>query len=113
MLCGRLALGATFVLALPIAGALADEDHTRQLRPPIVVVFGSCPDGAPVRPLLSELVSADEVQSPSTISVQDLGPHYRIIVGTTTTTLDDPARDCAARARQATIVIASDLRAHP
>ena len=29
------------------------------------------------------------------------------------TTLDDPARDCAARARQAAAIVAEDLRSHP
>ena len=75
-------------------------------------VIGACPDVESMRGLLGELVSADEARGTS-ISIWDQGPQYRIVVRQTVTTLDDPSRDCAARARQAAAIVADDLRPHP
>ncbi len=74
-------------------------------------VVGACPDAAALRRLLAELVSADEARG-AAVSIADQGPHYRIAVRRTATTLDDPARDCAARARQAAAIVAANLRSH-
>ena len=52
-------------------------------------VVGACPDAAAVRGALSGILSADEVAGVSVV-IQDLGPHYRIVVRDTATTLDDP-----------------------
>jgi hypothetical protein len=43
------------------------------------------------------------------ISIQDRGPHYRVAVDKEATTLDDPARDCAARARHVAVIVANAL----
>jgi hypothetical protein len=75
-------------------------------------IVGACPDAASIRRLLGELVTADEARG-AAISIWDQGPHYRIAVRQTRTTLDDPARDCAARARQAAAIVADELRSHP
>ena len=75
-------------------------------------IAGACPDEAEVRRLLAQVLSPDEARA-APIAVQDLGPHYRIVVRETTTTLDDPARNCAARAQQAAVIVANDLRSHP
>jgi hypothetical protein len=102
----RAALAATLLAALSTAGAQAGEPT----RPEALDVVGACPDGAAVRRLLDRLVTADEWRN--TVAIQDRGPQYRIAVGDTATTLEDPARDCAARARQAAAVAASGLRSH-
>jgi hypothetical protein len=73
---------------------------------------GACPDEAAVRRLLAELVSADQARGVP-ISIWDQGPHYRIAVRGVATTLNDPARDCAVRAREAAVVAARDLLTHP
>jgi len=75
-------------------------------------VVGACPDVESIRRLLGEMVSADEARG-NPISIWDQGPHYRIVARGVATTLDDPARDCTARARQAVAIIADDLRSHP
>src|SRR6185437_11581139 len=75
-------------------------------------IAGACPDEAEVRRLLAQVLSPDEARA-APIAVQDLGPHYRIVVRETATTLDDPARNCAARAQQAAVIVANDLRSHP
>ena len=72
-------------------------------------VVGACPSAAAVRPLLGELVSTEEARR-ATVSIQDRGRHYRVAVGAAATTLDDPARDCRKRARQATVVAARALQ---
>jgi len=45
--------------------------------------------------------------------IEDRGSSYRIVVRGTATTLEDPARDCAERAREAAVIAANDLRSHP
>jgi hypothetical protein len=74
-------------------------------------VVGACPDGAEVRRLLAGLVSPDEARA-APVSIQDRGRHFRIAVREQATTLDDPSRDCGARARQAAVVAANDLQPH-
>ena len=46
----------------------------------------------------------------ATVIVQDRGPHFRVVVGATAMMLDDPARDCVARARAAAVVAANALQ---
>jgi hypothetical protein len=75
-------------------------------------VVGACPDEAAVRRLLDELLSPEEARQ-AWVIVQDKGPHYRIFVRGVATTLDDPARDCAARARQAAVIATTALRSQP
>jgi len=77
-----------------------------------VEVVGACPDAGAVQRALAGILSAEDAAGVS-IAVQDQGAHYRIVVRDAATTLDDPGRACAARARQAAVVIASDLRSHP
>jgi hypothetical protein len=102
----RAVLAATLVAALPSAGAQAGE----ATRPGRLDVVGACPEGAVVRRLVERLVTAEEWKA--AVSMQDQGPQYRIAVDGNATTLADPARDCAARARQAAVVVASGLRSH-
>jgi len=73
-------------------------------------VVGTCPDAADVRRLLAGLVSPEEARA-APVNIQDRGPRMRIAVRDKATTLDDPARDCAARARLAAAVAAEDLQA--
>jgi hypothetical protein len=65
-----------------------------------------------VRRLVDELVLHAEARS-AAVSVEDRGRHYRVAVGEEVTTLDDPARDCPARTREAAVFVASALREHP
>ncbi|HSS38893.1 MAG TPA: hypothetical protein VLT58_09000 [Polyangia bacterium] len=74
-------------------------------------VIGACPDRAEVTRLIAELVPRAPEDGQS-VSVQDRGPHFRVAVGDRATTLEDPARDCAARARAAAVVVASELPLH-
>ena len=78
----------------------------------VVEVVGGCPDADAVQLALAGILSTEEAAGVS-LSVQDQGPHYRIVVREAATTLDDPGRACAARARQAAVVMAADLRSHP
>lgn len=73
-------------------------------------VVGGCPDAAAVRRLLAELLSADEARA-APVSIQDRGARFRIAVRDAATMLDDPARDCTARARQAAVFAANELHA--
>ena len=72
-------------------------------------VVGACPDAGEVRRLLTGLVSPAEARAAS-VSIQDRGPNFRIAVGESAVMLADPARDCAARARLAAAVAATDLQ---
>ena len=81
--------------------------------PPTVNVVGTCPDEASVKRLLDQLLPGDEPGA-ATVGVYDRGSWYGLSVNGQPTTLNDPARDCAARARQAAIIAAGELRsAHP
>src|SRR5262245_39948313 len=73
-------------------------------------VVGDCPDAGEVRRLLAGLVSPDEART-AAVNIQDRGDRFRIAVRETATTLADPARDCAARARLAAAVAVADLQA--
>ena len=75
-------------------------------------VVGACPDADAVRRALAGILPSDESGGVS-VAIQDQGPHYRIVVRKTATTLDDPGRACAERAREAAVVVAADLRKHP
>lgn len=72
-------------------------------------VVGACPDTDVVRKHLAALLSADEA-SAAPISIQDRGARFRIQVRKTEMMIDDPGRDCAARARQAAVVAANELQ---
>jgi hypothetical protein len=106
----RVALVATFAAAAPLAQARAAQVPAPE-RPALDVV-GACPDRLAVRRLLAGLVSPDEAGT-TAVSIQDRGSQYRIVVGSEATTLQDPARDCEARARQTAVVVASALHSHP
>lgn len=101
-------MAALLAAAAMTAGAHAADQPTAA--DPTLEVVGACPDVESLRRLFGEVVSADEARV--SISIQDHGPHYRIVVRGKVTTLDDPARDCAARARQAVALVADDLRSH-
>ena len=73
-------------------------------------VVGACPEAALLRRLLGDLVSTEEAGR-AAVAIQDRGRHFRIAVGAVATTIDDPARDCSRRARQAAVVAASALQA--
>jgi len=105
---GLVALVALTAAAEAMRGAPV-EAQTESIA---IEVVGACPDADAVRRALSAIVSNDEAAGVS-VAVQDRGPHYRIAVGDTATTLDDPGRACDARARQAAVVVAAALRSHP
>src|SRR4029450_5291832 len=65
---------------------------------------------APVPRLPPDLLTPDEARA-APITVQDRGDRFRIAVRSAATMLEDPARDCAARARQAAVVAATTLQA--
>src|SRR5262245_49167901 len=108
-----------FAAALAVAAAaLAAADAAP--RPPggdaapnadglTIDAVGACPDGGEVRRLLAGLVSPEQARA-APVSVQDRGPHFRIAVGEFATMLDDPGRDCAARARMTATVASSALQ---
>ena len=109
------AASATFavVLAASTGVSAAPSDGAPAARDAIAIdVVGACPDRAMVIQLLGELLSPEQGRGAS-LSIQDRGPRYRVSVGDQGTTFDDPARDCAARAREAAVVVANELRSHP
>ncbi len=75
-------------------------------------VVGACPDADAVRRALAGILPGEEAGDVP-VAIQDQGPRYRIVVRKTATTLDDPGRACAERAREAAVVVAADLRSHP
>ncbi len=79
--------------------------------PPLEVV-GACPEAATVRGLLAPLLSAAGARK-GPVSIQDLGPQYRIAIDEKAFTFDDPERDCSARAQQAAALVADERRRHP
>jgi hypothetical protein len=107
---------ASAALAVVLAaGTDLPEAHSGRATEPLALgldVVGACPDRAAVERLLGELLSGEEGRG-VTATILDRGPHYRVAVGAQATTLDDPARDCAARARQAAAFVANELRSHP
>jgi hypothetical protein len=112
--------GAVLAIAVAILAAAADTKAARadgeappgEARPAdglTLDVVGACPDAGEVRRLLTGLVSPAEARA-APVSVQDRGPNFRVAVRESAVMLADPARDCAARARLAAAVAASDLQ---
>jgi len=98
------AIAATLVWsAIGVSPATASDG-------PTLDVVGSCPDEAAVRRLLGDLLTPDEAGA-APVTVQDRGDRFRVSVRSAATMLEDPARDCAARARQAAVVAATTLQA--
>jgi hypothetical protein len=75
-------------------------------------VVGACPEEAAVRRLADQLMAPGGARDVP-VSIQDLGPRYRVAMLEGAMTFDDPGRDCAARARQAVAVMADELHVHP
>jgi hypothetical protein len=75
-------------------------------------VVGACPEEAAVRRLADQLMAPGGPRDVP-VSIQDLGPRYRVALLEGGMTFDDPGRDCAARARQAVALVADELRPHP
>ena len=98
------ALAATLVAADTTPPAARVDDGVT------LNVVGACPDITAVRRVLVGLISPAEARVAS-ISVQDRGTRYRIAVRDQAAMIDDPARNCAERARHAAIVAANELHA--
>ncbi len=96
-------------LAIAVSALLIPAAAAGQAAEPTVEAVGACPDAGAVRGLLASLVSTNEALA-ATVIVQDRGPHFRVVVGATAMMLDDPARDCVARARTAAVVAANALQ---
>ena len=98
-------------LAIAIAALLTPAAAAAQagVPAPAVEAVGACPEASAVRGLLGPLVSASEAGA-ATVIVQDRGLHFRVMVGASVTMLDDPGRNCAARARAAAVVAANALQ---
>jgi hypothetical protein len=107
--------GAVLAIAAAVLAAAAGTKAARAdgEAPPVggltLDVVGACPDAGELRRLLTGLVSPAEARA-APVSVQDRGPNFRIAVGEAAVMLADPARDCAARARMAATVAATDLQ---
>jgi hypothetical protein len=102
--------------AIALAAGLSAVANADSSPPPVnrptINVVGGCPDATDVRRLIGELVPADATDgTPVEVNVQDRGAHVRISVRKAATTLDDPGRDCAARARMAAAFAATELLA--
>lgn len=105
----RSANAARLLLSLiALATLLLHANRTAAVETTMEVV-GACPDADTVRHLLADLVSADEARA-APLSIQDRGARFRIRVRKTEMMIDDPGRDCAARARQAAVVAANELQ---
>jgi hypothetical protein len=98
------------IAALLASSSAADAPAASAADGPTLDFVGACPDEAAVRRLLADLLSPDEARDAS-VTVQDRGDRFRVAVGSAATMLEDPARDCAARARQAAVVAATTLQA--
>src|SRR4051812_27121737 len=97
------------LMAAPVAGG--PPAVVQATAPPGVTlnVEGSCPDAAEVARVLGGLLGPEEGQG-ATVTIRDRGSNYRLTVRKEAATLDDSARDCAARARQAAIIVAGEVR---
>ena len=104
--------GVALALLAAAVGAGAARADAPRVGGIAMNVVGACPEGAALRGLVDQLVPSADARSVA-VSVEDRGREYRIAVGDDVTTLDDPARDCAARTREAAVVVAGALRAHP
>jgi hypothetical protein len=112
------ALMAVALVAGPIAAAAAASAPASPTPSLALRVTGACPDRATVDRLLAVLRpdgegGPPEPGAPTPVTIDDQGGQYRIAVGDQVMTLEDPARDCPARARQAVAVVASGARTHP
>jgi hypothetical protein len=103
---GLVALAALSAAVVAPRAARAEAAHGLVLE-----VTGTCPDAATVRALLGALLSPEQARA-APISIRDNGSSYRVAVRAQSVTLDDPARDCAARARHAAAFAADQFRAH-
>jgi len=107
--------GAVLAIAAAVLAAAADPEAARAdgVGPPdsglTLDVVGACPDAGEVRRLLTALLSPAEARI-APVSVQDRGANFRVAVRESAVMLADPARDCAARARMAAAVAATDLQ---
>jgi hypothetical protein len=118
-MCGLSARGWSFwpatrvaVASVPALALSATARPARATGPqPELHVVGACPDATVVRALLAQLITPEQAAG-QTVVIQDRGAHVRIAVGGAATTFDDPARDCAARARAVSVVAAAALQ-HP
>jgi hypothetical protein len=111
---GLLALAAAVAaFAAPGARALGEEAAVQPAAPSLALELeGACPDGPALRALLATLLSPDQARA-APVFIRDNGASYRVAVRDKAITLDDPARDCGARARHAAAYVADELRAHP
>jgi len=105
----RSANPARLLLSLVALGTLLVRAHRTAAAEATVNVVGACPDAGAVRHLLAEVLSAGEA-SGAPLSIEDRGARFRIQVRKTEMMIDDPGRDCAARARQAAVVAANELQ---
>jgi len=96
-------------LAIVVFALLSATTARGQTAEPTVEAVGACPDADVVRGFLARLVSPSEARA-APVVVQDRGPHFRVVVDGTVMMLDDPARDCVARARTAAVVAANALQ---
>jgi hypothetical protein len=97
-------------IAAVLSAVPSADTHAAPGSGPTLDVVGACPDAASVRRVLTELVPSDAANAaPVEVVVEDRGAHVRIAVRKMATTLDDPARDCAARARMAAAFAATEL----
>jgi hypothetical protein len=104
---------AVLVAASPGEGEARPDAEARAGEPVALQVEGSCPDAPSVQKVLVDLLGP-EIRGAAII--RDEGLRYRVaVVGDDpgAKTLGDPARDCAARARCAAAILASELRPHP
>ncbi len=85
----------------------------------VQVALSACPDAAQLQaalqPLLGEQARLQVSPEPAatgvrSIAVQDEGARYRIAVGDKRRDVEDPARDCAERARVAAVFIALNVQ---
>jgi hypothetical protein len=109
MRAAALAAVAAILIAVPEGPAAAGGAEAPPADDGLTLnVVGACPDAAVVRRLLAEMVSPDEARA-APVSIQDRGPHFRVAVRDAATTIDDPGRDCATRARLAVALAANEL----
>src|SRR3954466_15235430 len=105
----RAAWLAAVAALLATAGREAWAADTRADADALTIdVVGACPDATAVRRLLVQLLSGDEARA-APVSIQDRGSRYRVAVRDSAAMVDDPARDCVARARQAAVFAAGQL----
>ena len=113
MMPRHVGLLAVALAATAVSGARAQGAEPGASPPGLVLeLSGACPDGDAVRALLATLLTPEQA-SAAPVSIRDNGASYRVAVRDAAITLDDPTRDCAARARHAAAFAADELRTHP